>query len=234
MRAGRMIASGAAAALLAVVGHGAAAWYRYGRVKVGAGNDELLDRFMPSYEVRECHQVRVAAPADVTFAVARELGLSRSPLVRVIFRGRELLMGSTGKRDEAPSRALLEEVLSLGWRTLAEEAGREIVVGAVTQPWRADVVFRGIPPEAFAAFDEPDYAKIAWTLAAVPLGPGASVFRTETRVATTSPSARTRFRRYWAMVSPGVLLIRREMLRMVRREAERRAQASSCPADRTS
>jgi hypothetical protein len=222
-----MIAGGAAAAVLAVVGHGAATWYRYGRTTSEAGNDELLDRFMPSYEVRERHEVRVAAPADVTFAVAREMGLSRSPLVRAIFRGRELLMGSSRTQDEAPPRALLEEVLSLGWRTLAEEDGREIVVGAVTQPWQSDVVFRGIPSEAFAAFDEPEYAKIVWTLAVVPLGPGASVFRTETRVATTSPSARTRFRRYWAMVSPGVVLIRREILRLVKREAEQRMRVSS-------
>jgi hypothetical protein len=43
-------------------------------------------------------------------------------------------------------------------------------------------------------------------------------------VATTDPSARAKFRRYWVMVSPGVLLIRREMLRLVKREAERRAR----------
>jgi hypothetical protein len=229
-----MIAGGAAAAVLAVVGQGAATWYRYGRVTPGAGNDALLDRFMPSYEVRERHEVRVAAPVDVTFAVARELGLSQSPLVRAIFRGRELLMGATGKRDEAPPRPLLEEVLSLGWRTLAEEAGREIVVGAVTQPWQSNVIFRGIPSESFAAFAEPEYAKIVWTLAAEPLGPGRSVFRTETRVATTSPSARMKFRRYWAMVSPGVRVIRHEILRLVKREAERRALISSPQSDRAS
>jgi hypothetical protein len=136
-------------------------------------------------------------------------------------------MGSPRTRDEAPSRPFLEEVLSLGWRILAEEPGREIVLGAVTQPWRADVVFRGIPPEEFAAFDEPGYVKIAWNLAASPVGPRESVFQTETRVATTDPSARARFRRYWLVVSPGILLIRRETLRMVKREAERRVRLST-------
>jgi hypothetical protein len=227
MRAGRLIARGTAAALLAGIGYGASTWYRYGRIKPSGRDDELLDRFLPTFEVRERHQARVAASADVTFAVARELELNRSPLVRAIFRGRELLMGSTRTRDEAPPRPFLEEVLSLGWRVLAEEPGREIVLGAVTQPWRADVVFRGIPPEEFATFDEPEYVKIAWTLAASPLGPGDCVFRTETRVATTDHLARARFRRYWALVSPGILLIRRETLRMVKREAERRARISA-------
>jgi hypothetical protein len=114
-------------------------------------------------------------------------------------------------------------VLSLGWRVLVEEPGHELVLGAVTQPWQADVVFRGLDPEDFAAFSDPGYAKIVVSLAAEPLGPNRSRFRTETRVATTDPESRSRFRRYWSVVSPGVLLIRYETLRLVRHEAERLA-----------
>jgi hypothetical protein len=195
-------------------------WYRYGRVAQGGDEDEVLNRFMPDCEVRERHEVRVAAPAAVTFAAARELELQRSPLIRGIFRAREVVMGATVARDRTPQRPFLEEVLSLGWRILAEEPDREIVVGAVTQPWRAEVVFRGVPPEEFAAFDQAGYVKIAWTLAATPLGPRDSVFRTETRAIATDPESRARFRRYWTVVSPGIRLIRRETLRLVKREAE--------------
>jgi hypothetical protein len=213
------IALGASAALLAGAGYMAATWYRYGRTRAVTGEDEVLDRFMPVCEVRERHQTRIRAPVEVTFAAARGLELNRSPLVRAIFRGRELLMGSRA-RETSPSRPFLDEVLSLGWRVLAEIPGREIVLGAVTQPWQADVVFRGVAPEEFATFDEPDYVKIVWTLAVTPLGPDESVFRTETRVLTTDPSARRKFRRYWAVVSPGILLIRRETLRLVKQAAE--------------
>jgi hypothetical protein len=215
----RRVALGASAALLAGAGYMATTWYRYGRTRAVPIGDELLDRFMPVYEVRERHQTRVRAPVEATFAAARALELSRSPLVRAIFRGRELLMGSSAG-EARPPRPFLDEILSLGWRVLAEAPGREIVVGAVTQPWQADVVFRGVPPEEFAAFDEPDYVKIAWTLAVNPLGPDESVFRTETRVASTDLSARRKFRRYWAVVSPGILLIRREALRLVKQAAE--------------
>ena len=83
-------------------------------------------------------------------------------------------------------------------RVLAEDPGREIVLGGVTQSWRADVVFRGLEPSAFAAFSEPGYVKVAWTLRADPIGELDSVFRTETRVTTTDPVARTKFRWYWA------------------------------------
>lgn len=221
-RAGRWVARGAAAAAVAAVGYGVATWYRYGRAKPVATGDELLDRFMPTCEVRERHETRVKAPAAVTFAAARELELNRSPLIRAIFRGRELLMGSSGG-DRPQPRPFLDEMLALGWRILAEEPGREIALGAVTQPWMADVVFRGIAPEEFAGFSEPDYVKIAWNLAVTPLSEGESLFRTETRVATTDPSSRDRFRRYWMIFSPGILLIRRETLRLVKRAAEAKA-----------
>lgn len=220
---------GAAAAVLAGAGYIGANWLRYGKERSKRGRpDSLLDRFMPAYEVREYHQTRVPAPAELTFSAARELDMQGSGLVRAIFRGRELLLGARPSERE-PEQNLLSEVLALGWRVLAEEPERELVMGAVTQPWKADVQFRGVAPEEFPAFNEPGYAKIAWTMAVEPTGPDSSIFRTETRVITTDPDSRRRFRRYWSMVSPGVGLIRYEMLRLVRHEAARRFRSAVTP-----
>jgi hypothetical protein len=219
-RTGRILGASTGAVALGWLGYLGVTWARYGKASRNGQQDRLLDRFMPTYEVRERHETKVAAPAEVTYAVARGLDLQRSGLVRGIFRGRELLLGSKlTNREHAAD--FFSEVLALGWRVLAEEAGRELVIGAVTQPWKANVEFRGLSPEEFATFSEPGYAKIAWTLAAEPAGRDASIFRTETRVATTDPESRRRFRRYWSVVSPGVLLIRHESLRLVRGEAER-------------
>jgi hypothetical protein len=213
--------------LAAYVSYAAAAWLRYGHVQPTTGDesDALLDRVMPTYEIVERHRVRVAAPAEVTFAVAAEMDLQQSRVVRSIFKGRELLLGSKPEHRNRP-RGILAFMKSLGWEVLAETPGREIVMGAVTQPWEADVVFRGLPAEAFAAFRDPGYVKIAWTVRADPAGEGQSVFRTETRAVATDPVARLRFRRYWSVVSPGIILIRRAMLAPVRTEAERRARDS--------
>ncbi len=205
----------------AVVG---TSWSRYGHVP-SAGPDEqdlLLDQFMPEYEVAERHHVRVAAPAATTLAAAADTNLQQSTVVRAIFRARELVLGADPDAGARPT-GLLALTTSLGWRVLAEEPGREIVVGAVTQPWLADVVFRGLAPEAFRAFQEPGYVKIVWTLRADPVGESASIFRTETRVTTTDPTARAKFRWYWARFSPGIVLIRRLMLGVLKTEAERRA-----------
>jgi hypothetical protein len=176
---------------------------------------------MPQYEVLERHHIRVAAPAAFTFAAAREQDLFGLPLVRLIFKTREIVLGADAPERTQP-RALLAAVRELGWGVLAERPDREIVMGAVTRPWEANVTFRALPPADFAAFREPGFVKIVWTLRADPITAQTSVFRTETRAVATDASARARFRRYWAFVSPGIWLIRRLSLDPLKREAERR------------
>ena len=222
----RWAAIGATLGAASYAAYAGVTWVRYGRANGPSrkeDSDPLLDRFMPDYEVVERHNIRVGAPADCAFAAACDLDLQRSRIVRAIFRTRELILGSKQQDTPAP-RTLLAMMQALGWGVLAEIPGHEIVAGAVTRPWEADVVFHAIPADEFAAFDEPGWVKIAWTLRADPCGASESVARTETRVATTDPIAREKFRRYWALVSPGILLIRRISLRIVKREAERLAR----------
>ena len=207
--------------------HAAMTWTRFGRPVRPSGDesDELLDRFIPTYDVVERHHIEADAPAAVTLETARRLDLSGSPVIRAIFKGRELLMGAEAAPPREP-RGMLEDLLSFGWVVLAETPGREIVLGAVTKPWEANPVFRSVPAEEFARFAEPAYVKIALTLRADPTGPSTSVFRTETRALATDSFARERFRLYWSFLSPGIWLIRQMMLRPVRREAARRANAA--------
>jgi hypothetical protein len=220
-RAGWLAATGVAAAALSWLGYAALTWKQYGRVTRPRHADTLLDRYMPNYEVVEQHDVMVAAPASTTYDVLRAMDPLASPLVRAIFRGRELLLGAEHAVSHEP-QSIVEQTVALGWRVLVEEPGREIVVGAVTKPWEANVVFRGLSADDFVDFNEPGYVKIAWTLAVEGVGPERTVAWTETRVMTTDSVARKRFRRYWAVFSPGILAIRHAGLRRVRADAERR------------
>jgi hypothetical protein len=187
--------------------------------------DARLDAVMPRYDIVERHAVRVAAPAGVTLAAACDADLTASPIIRAIFRAREMILGSKPQGGARP-RGLLALTTSIGWRVLTDVPDREVVVGAVTQPWLADVVFRPLPADEFAAFHEPDYVKIAWTLRADPDGPGRSILRTETRAVATDDVSRGKFLRYWRRFSPGIILIRWLMLGPIRRDAERRARVN--------
>lgn len=219
--AGLAIATASYAAMVA------ANWLRYGRpTETGPREptDALLDEFMPAYDVVERHQTWVNAPPAIALAAAKEQDLSDSAVIRVIFRTRELIVGRPADAGSRP-RGLLAQVQSLGWGVLADVPEREIVMGAVTRPWEANTTFRAVPAERFAAFDEANYVKIAWTLRADPVPSGGSVFRTETRAIATDAAARARFRWYWAFFAPGIALIRLMSLRLLKADAERRVEA---------
>jgi hypothetical protein len=198
-------------------------WLRYGKTEPmhPENNDPPLDRFMPNYEVADHHEIRVGAPAEVTLSAAADLDLESSAVVRAIFKGREWLLRSQPDKTIRP-RGLLAQTKSLGWGVLAELPGREVVMGAVTTPWDANPAFRALPTDEFAAFQEPGYVKIVWTLRADPTGNSESIFRTETRAIATGSEARKKFRWYWSFLSPGIIAIRGVMLPAVKAEAELR------------
>src|SRR5262245_27190781 len=104
-------------------------WFRYGHVSMRSdnGHDTLLDRFMPAYEVVERHYVFVAAPAAVTLAAAREQDFLQVPLIRAVFRARELILRARADTRPQP-RGLLAMTQALGWGMLAEVPDHEVVV----------------------------------------------------------------------------------------------------------
>ena len=183
--------------------------------------DAFLDRFMPHYDVVDRHHIEVARRAEVTFAALMHMDLQDSLVIRAISKDGRFC--SAQRRTGNHARGLVAMTKALGWGVLAEVPGHEIVMGAVTQPWKANVVFRSLPADQFAAFDEPDYVKIVWTLRADAVSHGTSVARTETRAVATDADASRKFRWYWARFSPGIVLIRELSLRLVKKEAEGRA-----------
>ena len=181
--------------------------------------DALLDQLMPDYDVVEHHSLRVDAPPGATLAAAEHVDLTASRLVRAIFGLRATAMGAKRAESDRP-QGLIAETTSMGWRVLAEIPGHEMVLGAAAQPWLADVTFRPLAPEAFAAFNEPGYVKIAWTLRVDSAFPAGTMFHTETRAQATDADARDRFSRYWTRVVPGVVAIRWILLRLLKKAAE--------------
>ena len=213
---GVMTASGAAA-YAAYVG---VTWARYGRCRPRRHTDPLLDRFVPDWDVDLQHHAAVNAPADVALSIACNERMGDSIVINTLFKLRELILGAPAARGPIAG-GLVEQLRAIGWTVLAEVPDREIVFGAVTQPWKADVQFRSVTAEDFASFAEPGYVKIVWTLRADPVAPDRCVISTDTRVATTSADARRVFRWYWAFLSPGMKIIRLTMLSQVKRAAER-------------
>lgn len=183
---------------------------------------QVLDRFMPAHQFSEYHQALALAPLDRLFAAAQNLDMGRSPLVGGLMLLRELPFRLSRRDFRSPGLGRsFEQLQAFGFILLAHEPSRELVLGLVGQFWSPRPVLRRLPPDEFAAFAEPGFAKVAANLLVEPLGPGLSRISTETRVQCLGPKALARFRAYWCLIRPFSGLIRREWLRLARQEAER-------------
>ena len=172
----------------------------------------MIDRFLPTYEVRKHHQVIVNAEPARAYRALREVDLSRSVIIRLLFAFRGL-----------PRRRplTLDDMVKVGFVILGEEPGTEIVLGVTGRFWRPWGGMRRVGPDEFFSFSERGYAKAVANFRVEPVAEGRSTVSTETRVLTTDPASRRAFRRYWLLVGPFSALIRRRALALIRDRAER-------------
>jgi hypothetical protein len=178
----------------------------------------LIDRFLPEYDVIEHHETTVDALVATTYRAVKDFDLARSPVVLALLAMRGLPHLFTGAVK--PSRRLgIDEIVRTGFVVLAEEPGREVVLGVVGRFWRPTSAIHRIEPAEFAGFDTPGFAKAAWNFAVSEQAGGSTVL-TETRVVCTDADARRKFLRYWRLVGPFSALIRRLLLRTIKRDAE--------------
>lgn len=181
----------------------------------------LIDQVLPTFDVRDEHQIHIAVEPAQVYAAFPTLDFTRSRFVRTLFAIRSLPSRLRGGTPQAPGpQPFLPSMLAIGWRVLEETPGRELVAGAVTRPWAPEVRFQGLPAPDFAAFAEPGFTKIAWNLAVRPAARGGTIASGQTRVLCTDAAARRRFERYWLVFGVGIRWIHRALLRLLKRELE--------------
>ena len=180
-----------------------------------------LDEFAPVYQFNEVHRIHVGAPRERTYRAIKEVTADEILFFRTLTWIRRL--GQPGPESilNAPERLpLLEIATRTSFLVLAEEPGREIVIGTlVAAPVGARVKAQPTP-EDFKALDRPGFAKAAMNFRIEDAGPDACVVTTETRVYATDTTTRRRFAAYWRVIYPGSALIRRMWLRAVKLRAE--------------
>lgn len=191
----------------------------------------LLDEVLPSWHFSSGrHAVTIEASPEAVEAAIAALRPTDIPLLRELFWLRTLPARLTGREagyflyDDTPM--LDQAARLLGFVTLAEQPRQELVFGAVGRWWLPlGAEFWPLEDrEAFTAFDLPGYAKTAANLRLEGGGrPGTTRLTHETRTYATDPAARRRFGRYWTLILPGVVLLRKMWLRALKRKAERAA-----------
>ena len=180
-----------------------------------------LDQFASLYEFNEFHSIRVAAPRGRVYRAIKMVTADEIPLYRIltwIRRG--------GRRDpesilNPPENVpLLEVATKTAFLVLAEDPGREIVLGTAVMVPAGFRATKRLVPENFRAVQQPGFAIAIMNFVVEDDGAGACLVSTETRIRATDPSARRRFAAYWRMIYPGSALIRRMWLRAIKKRAE--------------
>ena len=130
--------------------------------------------------------------------------------------------GALTGHERAPSAPLLESMLATRFVELDRDAPSLLTIGVIGQFWKlnggTDVAIEDAA--AFEDFDQPGFIKTAIDFTVQPSGTGSRV-RTCTRNVATDAHAAKMFRRYWRVVGPGSKVIRVDMLRALKRRAER-------------
>ncbi|HEX4923166.1 MAG TPA: hypothetical protein VFV50_03740 [Bdellovibrionales bacterium] len=184
----------------------------------------LIEKQMPGYQMRQVDRVRVGASPGRAWRVVRNLDTQSHFLSRMLFALRALPERLFKRSENAaaliPPRSTIEDFTGpgKGFKILAEEPGREIVVGSVGKFWKPAIEWAEIEPSSFGAFSAAGYGKLAWSLRVDPDGHGGSWITWDLRVGTTDTATWRFFRYYWFLIGSFSHLLRRSALHAMARE----------------
>jgi hypothetical protein len=184
-----------------------------------------LDVHLPHFDASTVQRVVVRATPQATYAAIWSADLLQAPLARTLTRAAMALEHAGARvRGAAPPPAVprsahLRDMLDGDgpWLLLHDEPEREVVLGLL---WTPPAGGHRCAPEQFAGFEAPGLAKVVWSLSAHPFGASHTLLVTETRTQATDPVASRRFGLLWPLISPFAALLRSQVLRAIKTQAE--------------
>jgi hypothetical protein len=173
----------------------------------------LIERYLPRYTFahRYATVVRCGDIARV-YAIARDVDLARSRVIALLFR----LRGLAPQPGQWRARAFCT---AMHWTELAQTPPTEFLV-AYWRRGRDNRIMGVDSPAQFCAPIAGATQKVGFTFRFRQLDAHRVLVVTETRVLCIGARSRLSFLVYWLGIKPFSGLIRKEILRIIRREAE--------------
>lgn len=171
----------------------------------------LIDDFMPVYEFGDQTKTEVSALPDAVFHAVKTFDMAESTTIRWLFKMRGIPTSNLTIRD-------LERV---NFKVLAEKQDEELVLGLVGTFTSLTGGLINVPPAEFRAFNQPGVIKAVWNFAVADIGQGKTRVVSEIRAAGTDAHGTAKIEKFWGMIKPSVGMIRKEILKLIKKQAER-------------
>ena len=177
-------------------------------------------------QFRDRIAVVVKAPPEAIFVALHGVTLRDMKCAWLLGELRYFPSRLAGRMPAADSRRpFMETLMNGGTLILRDDAPREMITGSAAQLHRVhQSPQRFATREAFEAFDHPDHEKLFMSVRVAPTGrPGENWVVLEHATRPLSPLAERKFARYWRAIKPMGAFVTWQLLRAVRRRAERAA-----------
>lgn len=181
-----------------------------------------LDQFLPVYQFREFHSIRIPADKQHAYWAIQSVTAGEILFFRTLIWIRRFgRPGPESILNPGNDTPLLDVATRTAFTSLADVPNQELVVGTFvgTPPgWKRER--KGRPtPEDFKTLRSPGFVPAAMNFRIEGDGPNACIVTTETRIYAVGAPARRRFAAYWRVIYPGSSLIRHMWLRAIRKRA---------------
>jgi hypothetical protein len=172
----------------------------------------LPDKYLPAFHFNEKHSIEINASPSTVSAQIAELNVSDSLIIRMLLA----LRGIPRKTSTG-----MEGWKKMGFVVLEHQPDKEIILGLIGQFWKANGNIQTFLPDDFITAINPAFVKAVWNFKISPLNENRVLLETETRIFCPGDRVRRKFSRYWFFIKPFSGLIRKEMLKIIKRKAER-------------
>lgn len=176
----------------------------------------LIDKYLHNFHYNEQHAINIVSDRAAISAALENLDLGESNIIRFLFWLRGM-----------PSRTISIKGLSRNrFIELERIENEEIVIGLIGQFWKPKGNLQRFEPAEFIGFNQPNFLKSVWNFRISHQKNDSFSLSTETRVFCTDEESKKKFSKYWFFIRPFSGLIRKEMLRAIKKSAERKYRLS--------
>ena len=168
---------------------------------------KLIDKYLPEYTFNEYHEIVVNNSIAEVYKAAKNFDLSKSDLIRWLFKIRGL----------PTKRMNLQDFISdIGFTNIEENIPKENLIGF----WARYKIAPITKADDFIKNTHSARLKVVWNFYLEELNSNQTRLSTETRVLCMTQFCKITFSLYWMIIKPFSGATRKKMLQIIKQDSE--------------